>query len=295
MLRLQRWSVCWLLPLIALAPGAVRPGARAATLEPGADLSDCRSALRPGLSNCAGPEPVARQETADPTLPTPASTAALEREVDEFLADYGKPPREAVRALLEPSEAHIRALLRKQEETLAVAAYVAARMTALQKRESSGDPDRADPARASDLPSMMRMRITLVQRARDPEAAETLDALRMLARQYPSLQVRIELVDRFEPQTLRAEIARIEAPFMVTSRAPDPSDTDALPRVRIEDLRNRRSCELDARGLSAPALRAAIVGLRRAAEAAFAARRGRDARTEVPDSGAAPPSFGLLP
>lgn len=108
-------------------------------LAPGASTSDCRSALHPGPSSCrdAG--------TAVVLLAGPSADSAPRRQVSEpmidaFLSQYGKPPREAVRALLDPSDDNIRAWLRSRRHTLDNASYVAQRMTALDaQRDSAGD------------------------------------------------------------------------------------------------------------------------------------------------------------
>lgn len=59
----------------------------------------------------------------------------IDTEVAAFLADYGKPPREAVRALLDPTDENIAAWMQAQQKTLAISAYVAQRLTALQERQ----------------------------------------------------------------------------------------------------------------------------------------------------------------
>jgi hypothetical protein len=45
---------------------------------------------------------------------------------------YGKPPREAIRALLDPSDENILAMMRQQQAAVDRAEYVAWRMTQLQ-------------------------------------------------------------------------------------------------------------------------------------------------------------------
>lgn len=97
--------------------------------DPGPRIVDCHSALRPGWTRCAT---LAQQAQAV------ARKQGLDANVAAFLANYGKPPQEAVRALLDPTDDNIRAWIRTQEKTLAVAAYVAQRMTALQQGSPAG-------------------------------------------------------------------------------------------------------------------------------------------------------------
>jgi hypothetical protein len=189
--------------------------------------------------------------------------AKLEGQVEAFLADYGKPPREAVRALLEPTDANIRALLRKQEETMAVAAYVAARMTELQQHGSSRERTRPESP-AYDPAALLQMRVTLFEQAHDPDAADALSALRALALDLPDLQAQVSLVGTLRTQDLRAQIAGIPAPLTAAAIGMQDCDRAVLPFLRIEDLRQRRVRDIDARGITQPRLRAAIAALRTA-------------------------------
>ena len=99
-----------------------------ASLAPGAHASDCASALRIGIVSCRATRNGAAR--ADPT----------EARVEAFLQQYGKPPREAVRALLDPTDENIAAWLRVQRRTVSIAAYVAGRMTELQGHLDRGGP-----------------------------------------------------------------------------------------------------------------------------------------------------------
>jgi hypothetical protein len=231
-------------------------------LAPGADLSDCRSALHLGPAVCEDPpKPPAAEAPTTASGPGPAHAAeALEDRVDAYLSAYGKPPREAVRALLEPSDAHIRDYLRKQQETLAIAAYVAARMTALQ--DATPQPAANAWPAAADNAVFGQMRVWLVQSAFDTQTQEAQWALRELARQAPQLQAGVVLVGNLTPQALRREIGRIDPLLAVESRAPDTEDSELLPYLRIEDLRNRRFLAFSARSVSAAELARQIAAVR---------------------------------
>jgi hypothetical protein len=66
-----------------------------------------------------------------PPLPAPA---ARESEVEASLAQWGKPPREAIRALLDPSDENVAALLKFQADSVARARRLAERMTVLSRQ-----------------------------------------------------------------------------------------------------------------------------------------------------------------
>ncbi len=248
--------------------------ATGAVLDPGAELTDCRSALRPGPTDCPiqPPVPVEQPAQTTQTAHIPGSAEGVEEQVDAFLAAYGKPPREAVRALLDPSDVHIRAMLQKQQETLAVAAYVASRLSAMQQ-QVRGAPEAASE-QAEDLPDFLQMRVTLVQRPRDPESRAVLQALRALVLRVPALQAQVALVGVFDAQRLRAELVQIDAPLAVAVAGPQTLEGRETPFLQIEDLRNRRSQIIDARDLrdmDVAQLRLAIVSLRRVSDAEAAA------------------------
>ncbi len=239
------------------------PSWGADALAPGADLSDCRSALRPGPTICSdidGPQAGAAADAMTGRT-GPRQTPGLEDRVDAYLASYGKPPREAVRALLDPSEENIRAYLRKQDETLAIAAYVAARMTALQVEQRQPAAG-IGPVSPGDPGSFQQIRVWLVTEPRDAEAQEALMALRNLARQMPLLQGGVQLVGSLAPPQLREEIARIDPVLSVGVLAPGAVDRELLPYVHIEDMRSRRSVSVGARSLTSEQLARDIAALR---------------------------------
>jgi hypothetical protein len=80
----------------------------------------------------------------------------MDAAIDAYLAAYGKPPRAAVRALLDPSDENVAALLAEQSRQELRAARVAARLTRLRERQSvsaaSGDgvDQRDTPMSAAD-------------------------------------------------------------------------------------------------------------------------------------------------
>jgi hypothetical protein len=145
------------------------------TLVPGARSGDCRSALQLGIASCprviAAPARMAADQGAGTAAPeltrvsagtAPGGAPVTDAQIDAFLQQYGKPPKEAVRALLDPSDDNILAWLHARRRTLELARYVADRMTALEPRSANlaqagdqptrrgGEPDpgQPDPIRA---------------------------------------------------------------------------------------------------------------------------------------------------
>ena len=278
-------AVCrWRRALAALGAAVCAPLAlgQADFLQAGAQIADCASALRVGPVRCDAPDSGladARDELSQAGLPAVADTA-LEARVDEYLRQYGKPPREAVRALLDPSDRNIERYLMKQQQMLAVVSYVAARMSSLQAAaDAQGLPDLALP---QNMASFMQMRLTLVTRAGDPQGQAALAALRQLLLQAPAIDARVQLLSAPGARSLQEEVARVPPPLTVIAAGVEPSPLDPEPPfVRVEDLRLGRSITLDARDISAAALRAGIVALRSAsgqADGAIAARTDPPAR-----------------
>lgn len=262
-------TVLWVAALLHAEPCPAERG----SLVPGADASACDSVLRPGPSGCeglVGASELATDAQAAAVATTPA--ARLERQVSEFLADYGKPPRAAVRALLDPTDGHIRAMLRAQEASLAAAAYVAARMSELQASERGASAATAS-LRPAESAALAQLRITVVQEPRDPDAADALAAVRALAALAPGVQARAEIAGDADAAALRAETLRLGAPFDVVPADPQSVATEVLPYVRIDDLRARRSLIVAGRGLDNRRLLRAILDLRNESVQAASATR----------------------
>ena len=253
------------------------------TLVPGADLADCRSALRIGPSTCAESE--GSTEAAMPDAPQEAAEGAaapdLEKRVDAYLAAYGKPPREAVRALLEPSEAHIRDLLRKQEETLAMASFVAMRMTQLQDAQVPR-PAWGDAILQRDRNAVGQMRVRLVASPHGQGFHDALRALRGLARELPALQAGVLLVGTFSPRELRAEISRIDPALSVDVAPPGEIEGDALAVFQVDDLRNRRTATIPAASVTSSQLVGQILDLDGARPVDAEGRRVPESQGEPP-------------
>ena len=144
--------LCSTWALDMLAPGSdaracdsmLTPGVRQACVESRSTMSlesAPRSPTSAVLDGARAAAPPARVDQA--TAPSPSASAAgsspsssMEAAIDEYLASFGKPPRAAVRALLDPSDENVAALLAEQRRQESRAAQVAARLTRLRQHET---------------------------------------------------------------------------------------------------------------------------------------------------------------
>jgi hypothetical protein len=238
-------------------------------LRPGAQILDCDSALRIGTSRCA--QLVATEviplttTTREPPVSAapPARAAALpapapEAAVDEFLAVYGKPSREAARALIDPSDQNIAAMVRKEDERIAIAAYVGRRMTELRARRPAEETPQID---SSALPAMIQMQAFLVAATGDPDGVAAAHRLDQLAAAFASLDARLIWVGDLAPRPAAIEAAADAIALPVNVVSPDLLDASE-PYLLLHDSRHRLSRRLAARGLTVEQIRTAIVALR---------------------------------
>jgi hypothetical protein len=243
-------------------------------LRPGAQIFDCDSALRIGTSRCAQlvateVVPLTTTTTKEPPVSAapPAHAAALpapapEAAVDEFLAVYGKPSREAARALIDPSDENIAAMVRKEDERIAIAAYVGRRMTELRARRPAEETPEID---SSALPAMIQMQAFLVAATGDPAGVAAAHRLDQLAAAFASLDARLIWVGDLAPRPAAIEAAADAIALPVNVVSPDLLDASE-PYLLLHDSRHRLSRRLAARGLTVEQIRTAIVALRSAGE-----------------------------
>lgn len=250
------------LALALMWPYARGPAAQPPVLELGARMGDCTSALRVGLQSC-----VAAAGAADPShRPTTVTTVnedkTLEARVDAYLANFGKPPRAAVRALLEPSDENIRAFVTDQENTLSLAAYVAARMTALRSRAAPTGGQ--TPAGRFQFQAFGQARVRLFQRPGDTSTEPLMRAMAELSQLMPGVQVGVQVVGPVDALELKREISRIDPLLSVEVAPPEQVRDQALPLLRLDDLELGISRDFEATHLSAIQLGQALLSLRNA-------------------------------
>jgi hypothetical protein len=231
--------------------GAQCAAAGHSVLAPGATPTDCRSVLRIGIATC------------EPAIPD--SRSVSEAQVAEYLAQYGKPPREAVRALLDPSDRNIAAWIRKQRQVISVANYVATRMTEMQ---SQLEPDRfpGPLMPLSQLPAMVQMRATLFLDSESAPSLQAAHALQQVVGRYPSLDGRLVQVGPPPDTYLATWLAKLGELLPISIATADAANSDALPSLLIEDLRYGTSRRLDASHINGQQICDQIIALRVAAE-----------------------------
>jgi len=216
------------------AAGAPNP-----VLVPGAATAECRSVLHIGVTAC-------RDELVD----RGRFRGVDETEVDRALAEYGKPPREAVRALLDPSDENIAAWARKQRLMVVVASYVASRLTEIQSRlEDAGGPALRMPA--SVLPAIGQTRVTLSLRSADPPTLQAVRSLTRVVARYPAVDARLVQIGAPPEGRVVSWLARLDTtlPIAIAPRA--TLDQIAPPSLAIEDVRTGSSERIDASGITA--------------------------------------------
>jgi hypothetical protein len=186
----------------------------------------------------AAPAAAAASTKAPP--PAPA-----EAEVDAFIANHGKPPREVARALLDPTDENIAAMARRLQRDHAVAAYVGQRMTELQQ----SDPTLAtavSTAVPGDLPSFTGLRLVLVSQTECARCDRAAQALQRLVAIYPTLDARVAVAGVREPRQLVAEMARsgVTLPTSPADEALLQRTRRAPPFLLVADVRRQREALL---------------------------------------------------
>ncbi len=222
-------------------------------LVPGVLLIDCRSALRVGIVTCGE----RRTESSE-------APSVSEERVTEYLAEYGKPPREAVRALLDPTDDNIAAWIRKQRQVISIATYVASRMTEMQSQFKSEGID--PPISMSQLPAMVQMRATLFVEAETASSQHAANALHQVVGRYPSLDARVVQI---EPQPERAPpnwLVKFNTLLPVSIASPTTGDNLPLPSLLLEDLRYQTRRRLSAANITAQQICDQIASLRAAVQ-----------------------------
>jgi hypothetical protein len=217
--------------------------------------TDCRSVLTIGVVACG-----------EPTADSAQSRSISEAQVTEYLAQYGKPPREAVRALLDPTDANIAAWLRKQRQVISIASYVAHRMTEMQSQLETDHRD-GSPTSVSYLPAMIQIRATLYLNSRDASSLRAARVLQRVVARHPSIDGRLVQVEPTPSGLLSTWVARLDTMLPVSILPPGSTNDAQVPSLLIEDLRYGSSQRLDATDITPEQLQDQIASLRAAAEA----------------------------
>lgn len=182
----------------------------------------CLSSFSVGYSKCPtevqATKPVvtdAKQGKAEPVpapvevqQPAPKPKGVAEADVDAYLQNYGKPTREAARAMLDPTDENISAMARSIRQQTATASYVAGRMTNLQQI----DPGliAINPSFTSeDLPFLSGMRVVLHTATGCQECDRAVVLLQRLVAESPILDARVVVHGTSDSKSLLMELGRV--------------------------------------------------------------------------------------
>ncbi len=255
--------------------------ANASPLSVGSDAPACNNMLRPGMmakceeKSVANAVPVSTP-TANPALSIPNSTniatkldralplgGVSEAMVDEYLASYGKPPREAVRALMNPTDENIAAMAIAEQKRQVIAGYVAQRWTEYQQGQSPKSTKATFDA-YTVLPMFVGMRLSLYVSPGCGECEAAVLNVRKLVEENPVLDSRLVIIANDERATLETLMhLGVSMPVStVTPQQATAAGIAATPVIEIIDTRNARRRMIS--GIAtADALREAVIQLRK--------------------------------
>lgn len=257
--------------------GWLAAAAHADTLSPGSDAPACNNVVIPGpMTRCvpmavapASEHPTQANESGDasgasvPDAPAPGSAGASEAAIDAYLANFGKPPRTAVRALLDPSEENIAALAAEQRKRRIVADYVALRLIRMQAAERLHASKPALDAHTV-LPLFAGVQVSAYVTPDCRGCAAAVESLHHLVQMYPVTDARLVVVARQARGALDL-LLRAGASLPVVSLSPQAAAARGLQRFPLVEIIDNRSGERR-RILGAPeaaALREMVIALRR--------------------------------
>lgn len=278
-IRLATWLACWLPLASAQATGlAEKPGPALAAGCNAFVVGPCmpRGAAAPARASLSPIAPLSATPagaSATPAVasPTPAVAQPADTDIERYIADHGKPPREVARALLDPSDANIAAMMRRLQRDQAIAAYVGQRMTEL----SQSDPSLvvARGAVPSDLPSFAGLRLVLVTRPDCAACDRAAQALQQLVAAYPTLDARVAVAGARDAQQIVQHMARsgVTLPTAPAADALLARFDRSPPYLLVADVRQQREGLLAAADIDAGQLRQALLAFRRAVPARAAA------------------------
>ena len=243
--------------LLACLGSAGPRAALRSVLSPGVLDPECRSALHVGPVSCdesrsSFEESIETSGSESRSAPALADREQEEAKVEAYLASYGKPPREAVRAILDPSDQNIAQWHLAQERTMALASYLGSRLTAL---ESEQNRRALAPTTGSTSRPRIFANLVLVQMPGDPVAQVARDVLARVARQTPGLSISVELAAAPKP----GDFDSIGPDVEVRRTSVESERKDTLPWFRIESAGVAAPLILPARNMEAPSLQAILL------------------------------------
>jgi hypothetical protein len=234
-------------------------------LTPGSDAPVCQNMLVPGgMRPCGrGEEPaelsapatllnhdaraLPTAPAAPPGLPEQAApaSAVTEAEVDAYLASYGKPPREAVRAILDPSDEHIRDYGRALRRQAIVASYIGQRLALFQPEGAAAV--KAARSAHTVLPYFLGMRIHVYVARGCTPCAGTVKVVKQLIEEQPAAQAQLFVVTDAGERGVLDALLRWDVSFpthALTREQAVAQGVRKVPLVEVHDPRGHRSVRL---------------------------------------------------
>jgi thiol-disulfide isomerase/thioredoxin len=186
-----------------------------------------------------------------------------ESEVNDFLANYGKPSREAVRAILNPTDENIASLLKVERSQLAVTAYTAQRRVELTQATQAKPSSELSQA---DLPSLIGMRVTVIVSTECKGCEQILPLVNQLVTEFPSVDARLGVIGAFDAKQFVQKTAVLGVYLPTAKVSVDRAhqlNLDTLPAIIVGDIRYPGEAVLSEPIESALDLERAVVEVRR--------------------------------
>jgi hypothetical protein len=246
--------------VLVVAILALAPATWADTLRPGSDAEPCENMLDPGpMQRCRAPRPMMPAPTvATPTQNKPVAAPSRpasaeeqlsheplviggvsETDIDAYLAAYGKPPREAVRALLNPTDENILAMHHAQQRQLVTGVYVAERAAALQQAAMRNTSTRE---LYTVLPHFLGMQLTLYVAPRCEACTHAVASLKQVLDTFPHARARLRVLAQRDDEVIAA-LQAWQVPIAAQRLTLAQAATLALfqlPTLDIVDTRSSR-------------------------------------------------------
>lgn len=296
----MRCSSSWRLVIFSLLAIAVGSQFLAVAQEQtviGSTMTNCAAPTFVGTTQCSdrlvkpAPLPVVAPKRVMPpksaveprdSASDPVVGGVKESEVNEFLANYGKPSRQAVRALLNPSDENIASMLKVEKSQLAVAAYTAQRRVELSQQSGAS----ANELSQADLPALIGMRLTVLVAADCKGCEKVLPFVNQLVTEFPSVDARIGVLGLGDPKEFVIKAAELGVYLPVSKVSVERMRQlrlDTLPAILIGDTRYQGDPAVIGSISSALDLERAVVQVRRANEKKHATSATSNAKGNIND------------
>lgn len=229
----------------------------AGSLSVGSDAPECNSMLHPGsMVRCVSAEEIKSQRpeplvpTVLPPKPIPSSkkdeplnswSGVTEKDIDDYLASYGKPPRAAVRAILNPTDANIAQMGSEEKRMQVIASYVAQRWTEMQQSKSIASAAPTLDAYTM-VPAFVGMRVTVVATAECKSCEAIVASVQQLLEEAPVVNARLMMItddDTMPIETLVKWGSALPANIISFAQARRKGWTE-VPTVEITDMKSKK-------------------------------------------------------